>query len=378
MAKKIRVLIADDITATRDNIYKLMEFQPAMVAAGQAATAEEAITLAQQIEPDVILMDVNMPGMDGITAAGLIKQKLPAVGIVLMSVQGEDEYINKALLAGAAGYLTKPFTSDELLAAVESVCFNKSSEAQLGRVITVFSSKGGMGKTMLATNLAVALARTTGQKVAIVDGNLQFGDVALFLDLLPRKTIADLVLKIADPGLIRLDEYLCECDHSVAVLPAPFRFEQAELITGDHFSAILQLMRQQFTYVIVDTASALNNITRAALKDAEQLLIVSSMDLPAIKNLKLCLEILDNFHYPHDKIKLILNRANSEGGMVPGEVEESLQCAFTAMLPSEGRTVVSSVNKGIPFVISNPETPIAQGIFKLAAHIVNDTGKLFL
>jgi len=102
------------------------------------------------------------------------------------------------------------------------------------------------------------------------------------------------------------------------------------------------------------------------------------MDLPAIKNLKLCLEILDNFHYPHDKIKLILNRANSEGGMVPGEVEESLQCAFTAMLPSEGRTVVSSVNKGIPFVISNPETPIAQGIFKLAAHIVNDTGKLFL
>ena len=373
MAKKIRVLIADDITATRDNIYKLMEFQPSIAAVGQAAAAEEAIRLAQQLEPDVVLMDVNMLGMDGITAAGIIKQKLPGTGIIMMSVQGEDEYINKAMLAGAESYLVKPFTSDELLNAVKSAYLSQCpdwTEGQPGEVITVFSSKGGIGKTMIATNLAVALARKTGHKVALIDGNLQFGDVALFLNLLPHRTVADLAREIAESGEVRLDEYLCEYNHNVAVLPAPFRPEQAEFITGDRFNVILQFMRRHFHYVVVDTAPVFNSVIQAALEAADQILLVSSVDLPTIKNLKLCLEIMDKLHYPFSKIKLILNRADSAGGMEACEVEESLRCTFAATLPSEGKTVVPSVNKGIPFVISNPETPIAQGIFKLAANIV--------
>jgi len=384
MAEKIKVLIADDIAATRENICKLMEFHPEVTAVGQVATAEEAIQMAKQIQPDIILMDVNMPGMDGIAATEILSSEVPAASIIIMSVQGEQEYFRQAMLAGAKNYLVKPFTGDELLQAVKQVYVNEQKRKtvskpgprpqELGKVITVFSTKGGIGKTTIATNLAVALAEKTGTKVGLIDADLQFGDVALFLNLLPQATIADLVRDIEHMDETLLEGYLTPYNANVKVLPAPFRPEQAETVTGSHLVTILKTMRTLYQYVIVDTAPAFNDTMLAVLDASDQVLVVSSMDLPTIKNVKLCLEIMESLNYSSDKIKVILNRANSEGGMEPREVEESLRCTFTAMLPSEGKTVVPSVNKGIPFVISDPDTPIAQGVFGLARAVATGTG----
>ncbi|MEG6585245.1 response regulator [Dendrosporobacter sp. 1207_IL3150] len=379
MAEKIRVLIADDVADTRENIDKLMAFHPEVIAVGQAATAEEAITLAKQVNPDIILMDINMPGMDGITATEIISGEVPNSSIIIMSVQGEPEYFRRAMVAGAKNYLVKPFTGDELLNAVKqvnnleqkrkNVSRTQLQAKELGKVITVFSTKGGVGKTTIATNLAVALAEKTGAKVGLIDGDLQFGDVALFLNLLPQATIADLVKDIEHLDEALMEGYLTPYNENLQVLPAPFRPEQADTINGSNLSEILKVMRQMFDYIIVDTAPAFNDTMLTVLDAADQILVVSSMDLPTIKNIKLCLEIMESLNYSDNKVKVILNRANSEGGMEPHEVEESLHCTFAATLPSEGKTVVPSVNKGIPFVISHPNTPIGQGIFELARSI---------
>lgn len=375
MAEKIRVLIADDIAATRESVCKLMEFHPEIEAVGQASTAEEAIVLAKSVQPDIILMDINMPGMDGIEATEVISTEVPGAAIIIMSVQGEQEYLRRAMVAGAKNYLVKPFTGDELLQAVKQVYTNEKKRRnilqlpkvpELGKVLTVFSTKGGIGKTTIATNLAVALAANTGAKVGIIDADLQFGDVSLFLNLLPQTTIADLVRDIDNIDEALLSSYLTPYNENVEVLSAPFRPEQAETITGINLAAILKTMRKMFQYVIVDTAPAFNDVILSVLDASDQIIVVSSMDLPTIKNVKLCLEIMESLNYTTEKVKVVLNRANSEGGMEPHEAEESLRCIFTATLPSDGKTVVGSVNRGIPFVVSNPDTPVSQAVFNLA------------
>lgn len=379
MAEKIKVLVVDDVADTRDNIVKLMAFHNDVDIVGQAANAEEAIRLAKQLEPDLILMDINMPGMDGIAATEILITEVPGASIIIMSVQGEQEYLKRAMVAGAKNYLTKPFSGDELVQALRQVYLNELRRkkvlkfeprpSELGKVITVFSTKGGIGKTTIATNLAVTLAAKTGGKVGIIDADLQFGDVSLFLNLIPQATIADLVHDIDSLDDKLLQSYLASYNNNLKVLPAPFRPEQAETISGNHLATIIKTMRQSFKYIIVDTAPSFNETMLAALDAADQVLVISAMDLPTIKNVKLCLEIMENLGYTEEKVKLVLNRANSEGGMDVPEVEESLGRSFAATLPSDGKIVVSSVNRGVPFVVSNPEAIVSQGIVNLARMI---------
>lgn len=374
MAEKIKVLIVDDIEATRINISNLLAFHPEVCLVGQAASAEEGIKLAKTLLPDVILMDINMPGMDGIKATEILNIEVPTAGIIVISVQGEPEYIRRAMVAGAKNYLPKPFGVDELLQAIKQAydshrrkpASGQGSEARRrGQIITVFSTKGGVGKTTIASNLAVTLEMSTGMKVGLVDADLQFGDVALFLNILPKVTIADLIKDIDQLDERLLNSYLFNYKENVRVLPAPFRPEQAEFITGKHLTAILEEMRASFDYIVVDTAPAFNDAMLAVLDVSDKVLVVSVTDLPTIKNVKICLEVMETLGYDKEKIKLVLNRAHSESGLDLNEVEESLRYKFSATLPSDGKTVVASVNRGIPFVVSNPDTQIAKSIYGL-------------
>ncbi len=384
MAASIKVLITDDIQATRDNIRKLIDFHPEIAVVGEAADAAAAIAKAKELHPDIILMDINMPGMDGISAASLLATEAPQSSIIIMSVQGEKEYLRQAMTAGAKDYLTKPFSGDELLKTIRQVYANAQqrrkvvafeAKAEPGTVMTVFSAKGGVGKTTIAVNLAVAIAAKTRQKVCVVDADLQFGDVSLFFNLLPRTTVADLAGDIEGLDAKHLAGYMTRYDDCVDVLAAPLRPEQAELVTGAHLSTILKVLRTAYRYIIVDTAPAFSEAMLAALDEADQVLVVSSLDLPTIKNIKLCLEIMDSLAYSGEKIKLVLNRASSEGGMDVKEVEESLRRPFAGTLPSDGKVVVAAVNRGIPFVVSHPDAPVSQSVFNLARALAVEDGR---
>lgn len=376
MSDKIRALIVDDVAATRENIKKLMEFHPEIEAVGQAGTGEEAIALAKALRPDVILMDINMPGMDGIEATERLSLEVPDAAVIIMSVQGEQEYLRRAMMAGAKNYLTKPFTGDELIHAakdaynrerkVREALRTKTADKKQGKVICIFSGKGGAGKTTLAVNLAVALAGRPLTKVALVDADIQFGDVSLALNVPARSTLADVVAEKENLDDEVLSPYMAIYSDQLHILAAPARPEQAESITGKLVGAVLKQLRQSYDLVLVDTASAFNEATIAALDAADSVLLVAGLELPAVKNTKLALEIMQSLGYDDEKIMLVLNRATPEGGIEAGEVETTLKRRFVAAIPTDARTVASSINQGLPLVLSHPATAVARQMQSLA------------
>src|SRR5258708_10462337 len=220
---KIRTLIVDDIAETRENVRKLLQFEADVEVVGAARSGKEGIQLSQELDPDVILMDINMADIDGITATETIRQKSPHIQVVILSVQGDQNYMRRAMLAGARDFLTKPPMGDELISAVRrggemarvertkttraavgpaapsgtSVSAPSAKGLANGKIITVYSPKGGTGCTTIAVNLAIAL-HNEDTNVVLVDANLQFGDVAVFVNEQGKNTILDLAPRISE------------------------------------------------------------------------------------------------------------------------------------------------------------------------------------
>ena len=232
MADQIRVLVVDDIPETRDHLTKLLGFESDIDVVGSAASGREALEMATRLNPDVVLMDINMPDMDGIAATEQLSSAVPAAAVVMMSVQGEADYLRRSMLAGAREFLVKPFSSDELTASIRQVSARERDKqsrmavmpvaaaagtggartgepGEPGIIVAVFSPKGGVGRTTVAVNLAVAAATELGKKVVIMDGSFQFGDVGVLLNLNPKsKSIADLLPELEAGEPDSLDTFL--------------------------------------------------------------------------------------------------------------------------------------------------------------------------
>ncbi|HVG00119.1 MAG TPA: response regulator, partial [Chloroflexia bacterium] len=260
---KIGVVIVDDIADTRENLSKLLMFERDIEVVGTAGSGPEALELCRKLLPDVVLMDINMPEMDGIKAAELLSSELPGIGIIMMSVQGEQDYLRRAMLAGAREFLIKPFSGDDLVRAIRHVYRLESGKRAMamaasqvpmygtmqlngqhpddprqGKVLTVVSPKGGVGRTTVACNLAVALKLATGKKVALVDASLYFGDVGVMLNLLSNKTLVDVVEHIDEMDTDLLNDIMTTHSSGVKVLLAPPQPEMAELVTAEHIRRI--------------------------------------------------------------------------------------------------------------------------------------------
>ncbi|MHB1419231.1 MAG: response regulator [Bacillota bacterium] len=370
----IKVLIADDVEETRHNLRRLLELESGIVVIDEAANGLEAVEKAKSSRPDVVLMDVNMPEMDGIAATDAITMRYPQVSVVIISVQGENEYLKRAMVAGARDYLVKPFSSEELADAVRRASQSNQREparqaAQRShvdsQVITVFSTKGGVGKTTIATNLAVGLKQVTGKSVVLVDLDLQFGDVSAMLNIVPRQTMAQLAMEQDPIDNSLVENYLISHPGSgLKIMPAPLRPEQAELITVRHVDQLIKVLKETYHYIIVDTPPYFNDTNMTALDLSNQILLIMALDLPTIKNTKLSLEVLETLRH-REKVRVVLNRASEEFGIRCEDVERTLGIDVGAQIPSSGKIVVTAVNRGVPFILSNSSARISQSIFQL-------------
>ncbi len=387
----IRVLIVDDIPETRDHLTKLLGFEGDMEVVGSAASGAEALELATQLSPDIVLMDINMPDMDGIAATEKLATAAPLCSVIMMSVQGEADYLRRSMLAGAREFLVKPFSSDELNASIRQVYARErekfsrmapvaasggtapTREREPGQVIAVFSPKGGVGRTTVAVNLAVAAATDLNKKVVLVDASFQFGDVGVLLNLNPKnKSIADLVPELEAGEPESLDTFIINHSAGIRVLLAPPSPEMAELITPTGVKRVLEALRHGHDLVIVDCTSWFNETTLAILDTADTILTMLSLEITSIKNMRLFLEVAEQLGYEQDKVKLVLNRADSSLGIRVQDVESSIGRKVDHTIVSDGRSVVYALNRGVPFFLSNREAQVSQDILRLAQAVAGE------
>jgi pilus assembly protein CpaE len=316
----------------------------------------------------------------------------------MMSVQGEADYLRRSMLAGAREFLVKPFSSDELTASIRQVYSRErekmsrmavvAAEAHAGaggtsltpsgdpgQVVAVFSPKGGVGRTTVAVNLAVAAATEFGKKVVLVDGSFQFGDVGVLLNLNPKnKSIADLAPELEQAGheVESIETFVINHSAGIRVLLAPPSPEMAELVTPSGIKRVIETLRLTHELVVVDCTAFFNDTTLAILDTADTILTMLSLEITSIKNMRLFLEVSDQLGWEGGKIRLVLNRADSALGIRVADVEHSIGRKVDETIVSDGRTVVYALNRGVPFFLSNREAQVSQDILRLARNVVGE------
>jgi pilus assembly protein CpaE len=392
---KIRVLIVDDIAETRENVRKLLQFESDVDVAGAARSGKEGIQLAQELDPDVILMDINMPDIDGITATEEIRQKSPHIQVVILSVQGDQNYMRRAMLAGARDFLTKPPMGDELISAIRragemahaerakgvkqlgassvsggAASLANFSQPSKGKIVTVYSPKGGTGCTTLAVNLAITL-NNEDTRTVLVDANLQFGDVAVFLNEQGKNTVLELAPRVDELEPEVIEEILIKHEASgVRILAAPQRPEQAEKVSAEQFSKVLQFLQGMYAYVVVDTSPILTDVILSTIDISDVIVLITTQEIPSIKNARLVLDLLKTMGVNKERIVFAMNRYDKRIAITPDRVSENLKHEISVTIPLDEKIVITSVNRGIPFMLDNNKLqPVGKGIFSLAEAI---------
>jgi pilus assembly protein CpaE len=394
---KIKVLIIDDIGETRENLRKLLSFEPGLEVVGAAAGGADGIQLAQELEPHVVLMDINMPDMDGITATEKLLQKVPTAQVVMLSVQGETDYLRRAMLAGARDYLTKPASADELVNTIQRVFemgktqsggreavqphalgshhTEKEKRQRTGDLIAVFAPKGGVGGTTIAINTAIALQQMVADesKVALMDGHLQFGDVGVMLNLRPDRSVADLAQRIDELDRDLLSSVMTAHGSGIKVLLAPPSPEAAESLisarNGDEgvpaLESILATMRASFDVTVADMWSWMDNVSLTLLDAATLIILVVTPDIPAVKSARLFLELADKLDYSQEKLVLVVNGADRRGSLRAKQIEKAMMPAAVE-IPYDERTALAAANRGVPLIMRDRDRPISQSLLQLA------------
>ena len=302
-----------------------------------------------------------------------------AAPIVLVTSATANALLSEALSAGIFDVVLLPQLTDGIVFTIKKAnslaagrgpgTSGKTSAAVDGRVVTLFSPKGGAGKTVLACNLAATFARQQHRKTLLLDLDLQFGDTAIMLGIEPEKTIYDLVMARRELDSDSLAGYVTAHSSGVHVLPAPLRPEDAELVTEERLGHLFAVAKESYDVVVVDTPPFFHGPVLSTLDRTDQLILVASLDVPAVKNIKLTMQTLDLLHYPKERRHLLLNRSGSKVGLKPQEIERALDMKVEFEVPVD-REVAVSVNRGVPIVISNPRSGVGKSLQDVADKLV--------
>jgi pilus assembly protein CpaE len=296
--------------------------------------------------------------------------------VILVASGGEAaSMLEQALEQDVADVLLLPQLTHNVVFAVRKASHARrqlQTAAHRGRVITVFSPKGGTGKTVVSTNLAAALAKHEGRRTLLLDLDLQFGDAAIMLGIEPTKTIYDLVVAPGELDPEKLAGYVSKHPCGLDVLAAPLRPEDAELVVESKVTALIEVARASYDAIVVDTSPFFHGPMLATLDRTDQLIVLCGLDVPTLKNVRLALQTLELLSFPSSRIHYVMNRASANVGLKTREVEDGLKVKVGHELPLD-RNVQVCVNRGEPAVLADPRSDFSRGVAAIAKQIAPKT-----
>ena len=387
MTIPIRVLSLCNGPAQTQQIKQVCRTDDELQFVGAARTAQES--LACRPQPDVVLISGQAGNEMSLRLIEEMAIFLPLVAVIVVVGREQVVFIQRALLAGARGFLLQPFTDSELQDSIRRIYRLEEEKhtrlaqgtaldeiSRQGQILAVFSPKGGVGRTTIASNLAVALQKA-GRRVVLVDGSLQFGDVPVVLNIIDaHMTIVSLVRRLEEMDTELLMETLVVHSSGVRVLLAPPRLEEADVIYPEAVARILTALQQHFDYVVIDAWPFLDDVTLSSLGMADQIILVTTPELPALREVRLFLELVERLEIPPSRLLLILNRGKSAFGIGSTDIEENIRYRIAINIPSDGPLVTRSLNRGVPLVISDPQSRVARSITQLADLVMGSAEEL--
>jgi pilus assembly protein CpaE len=385
--KNIRILIVDDNKITVENVTRLLSFESDLEVIASASNGREGVELAAELKPDIILMDINMPDMDGIEACQHITRISPTSRVMMMSVQADMAYFKKAMNAGAREFLTKPFDLDDLIQTVRKVHEADPTSVELsammkttsddvsssnpqqhelrrGVLVAVFSPKGGVGCSTIAASMAVALRNHRQADVLLVDGDILFGDLGAMLDLQPAHHVVD-ILKSDPDDMDLVKQMVTNHESGIHLLAAPDTPALAELVPVDGYISLLESLREVHDYIIVDLGTKQPDMVRRILDMADRVIMVINPDVMSIKNIHLFLSIGDYRDYSFIKLIPVLNRFDPSWGITPEAIGRAIGRPVTMVIPEDEQASLLAVNRGKPVLLNSPRSPMVREIKSL-------------
>ena len=372
MDRGIQVLIVDESPGSRAGLRTMLAGADVAVV-GETIPGPEGFSLARDLKPDVVLLNIEEPLVRAMRTLETLVTNFPDLPVIAISSLPGREPMRKAMLAGARDFLAKPLNRLELREALETVVRQEEKRALFrqarvsaapdqGSIVAVFGPKGGVGKSTVAVNLAIAMAKAQ-QRVVLVDLDVDAGADALMLNVTPTKSIFDLPtnLSSSDPELLK--GYMTQHPSGLHLLAAPLNLvsqQEQNAIVGD-WPKLLDALTSTYEYVVVDTPSTANEVVHTLLRSATYVLVMTSLEVPSISVVKKYLETMRGWEFARDKIKVVMNVANSSNSVKKTDIEEFLGMPVFWTIPNDPK-VGEANQRGKPLVELSPHSKAAEAI----------------
>jgi len=329
-----------------------------------------------RLKPSAAIISLGANRDQAIQLIQRLNAECPATAVISAAQETSADLILQSLRAGAREFLRLPINADELRTVLDRTsdfCAGQiESATKIGRMTAVFSSKGGCGTSFIVTNLAASTAART----LLVDLNTEAGDLPLFLDVDPKYSIADIVACHGDLDDSLISNFVTPCSANLHLLAAPKEVDPIEKIEPENVVEALQRLRECYEYVVLDSQHTFDAITLTALEQSDDIVLVLTLDLPAIRSAQRALRVFDRFGYPRTKLRIVVNRWSKQDNLDLRQVEECLGMPVIGSLPSDYQAVVNSINLGTPLVKSNPKSKVALEIKRIAQALSTGTGQV--
>lgn len=368
MAQLLRVLVATADEDARALIMRTIAECPGLRVVAQVATEEALLETVERRRPQLIFLATDLAGGKGLDLASALSRKYSGIFVAMLSSHGAAVEVSQdAMRAGARACLFAPLSEVEIRAAADAAWdTGEVVPPQRGVVFTVMSSKGGVGKSTVAANLAIALKEDQGSRVALVDADLHFGDAAILMNITPKVTVHDLIASL-DTEIA--DRFLVKHPSGVEVLAAPLRTEQAEVMSPDRFRDLLGILQDVYDTIVVDASLSSLDAMLSALEMTDLAILVTTLDVVTLKDVRQVLDVLDDLQFPTQNLLLVGNRHDGRVSLDPQQVEKAIGMKFAALLPHDQKVTLAG-NRGIPMLVSEPRALFSQRVRELARTVV--------
>lgn len=375
MSGTLRISICDPDETTRENLKKYLIGMEQVWLEADCSRYEFFSEIVAQTTPDVAIIDIDSDDEKAMQLVESVARKFPACGIVVVSSRTDGQMILRAMRSGAREFLNSPVQIDELVGALDRVAATTDGKqrSNAGSIIAVAGASGGVGNTSIAVNMAVALAQKPERSVVLIDLDLALGDADVFLDMIPDYTLLDVAQNISRLDLALLRKSLTKHETGVYLLPRPVQIEDISSITNEDFNRVLGLLKASFTHLVIDLSKSYSRLDIAALEAAQQIVLLTQLDLPCLRNVVRLLSSLEVYDGINDKINIVVNRAGLDKSQISrAKAEETIDREIFWNIPNNYPVISECRNNGVPLLLQAKNALITAKICELAEKLSGD------